>query len=377
MSPTPLRVAHVVATAGRSGVESYLTALLPAFDPREVEATVFVPAAGPLVDALQARGVRVETGAPVRKLAWREARALAERLRGICDVLHAHGPRAAFWAAGVANTAAVSRFVCTVHELRWRTLPPGPKRALWLGLEDWAHARADALIVLSADSEARVRERRPDWGDRLVHVPSSAPLLLDPERITLARPGEHATPLRVVCVGRFAPVKRHDRLLEAVALAAARGVPLELHLGGDGERESALRARAQALGITAQVRWLGGTFDVAATLAGAHVFATASESETFGIAALEAMAVGLPVVTCDNGGVSELIEDGVCGTVVRDTRDPGAAEGLADALCALAADPDRRAAWGTAAARRARDVFSPAAMARATTAVYRGERRSR
>lgn len=372
-----LRVAHVVATAGRSGVESHLTALLPAFDRHEVEPTLFVPGPGPLVDTLQARGVRVETGAPVRKLAWREARALAERLRGACDVLHAHGPRAAFWAAGVARSAGIARFVCTVHELRWRTLPPGPKRALWVAFEDWALAQADALIVLSADSETRVKARRPDWSNRLVRVPSSAPLLLDPERIVLARPGEDATPLRVVCVGRFAPVKRHDRLLEAVAMAAARGVAMELHLGGDGELEPALRARAQALGIASQVRWLGGTFDVAATLAGAHVFATASESETFGIAALEAMAVGLPVVTCDNGGVSELVEPGVCGTIVSATTDPAAAEGLADALCTLAADPAKRAAWGAAAARRARDVFSPAAMARATAAVYRGERRSR
>jgi glycosyltransferase involved in cell wall biosynthesis len=152
---------------------------------------------------------------------------------------------------------------------------------------------------------------------------------------------------------------------------------MELHLGGDGEMEPALRARAETLGIASQVRWLGGTFDVATTLASAHVFVTASESETFGIAALEAMAVGLPVVTCDNGGVSELIEDGVCGTLVRATADPAAANGLADALCALAADPGRRAAWGAAAAERARALFSPAAMAQATAAVYRGERRSR
>ena len=106
MTRAPLRVAHVVATAGRSGVESYLTALLPAFDPGEVQARLFVPGPGPLVETLARRGVSAESGAPARKLAWADARALADRLRGQCDVLHAHGPRAAFWAAGPNATAS-------------------------------------------------------------------------------------------------------------------------------------------------------------------------------------------------------------------------------------------------------------------------------
>lgn len=377
MTRAPLRVAHVVATAGRSGVESHLTALLPAFDPAEVQARLFVPGPGPLVDTLAGLGFTAETGAPVRKLAWSDARALAARLRGQCDVLHAHGPRAAFWAAGVARSAGIPRFICTVHELRWRTLPPGPKRTLWVAFESWALGHADALIVLSQDSERRVRERFPAWGPRLVRVPGSAPLLREAARLPQANPGESGVPLRVVTVGRLAPVKRHDRLLEAVAIAHARGVAMELHVGGDGELEPALRARAAALGIESRVHWLGGAFDVPALLASGHVFAVASESETFGIAALEAMAIGLPVVTTDNGGVSELVEDGVSGAVVRETGDPAAARGLAREWCALAADPARRAAWGAAGARRAREAFSPAVMARATEAVYRREDLSR
>ncbi len=369
----PLRVAHIVATAGRSGVESHLATLLPAFDPREVTARLFVPGPGPLVDVLAARGFKAETGAPERKLAVIEARALAGTLRGQCDVLHAHGPRAAFWAAAVARWANIPRFVCTVHELRWRSLPPGPKRALWVAFESWALGRADRLIVLSRDSESRVRERFPAWATRLTRVPGSTPLLLDEGSLPRARPGDAASPMRVVAIGRFDWVKRHDRLLEAVAIAAGRGVAVELHLGGGGPLAGELNERARALGIESRVRWVGDVFSVPGLLASGHVFASASHSETFGIAALEAMAVGLPVVTCDNGGVSELVEPGVCGTVVRDTNDPGAAQGMAEAFIALAADPARRAAWGAAAALRARQEFSPAAMARATTAVYRGE----
>jgi glycosyltransferase involved in cell wall biosynthesis len=83
------------------------------------------------------------------------------------------------------------------------------------------------------------------------------------------------------------------------------------------------------------------------------------------------MAVGLPVVTCDNGGVSELVEEGGCGVVVPAHGDKAVAKGLADAFVALAIDPARRAALGGAAARSARERFSPAVMARATAAAYR------
>jgi glycosyltransferase involved in cell wall biosynthesis len=369
----PLRVAHVVASAGRSGVESHLLALLSAFDPGDVRARLFVPGPGPLVDALATRGIHAETGAPVRKFAWGAARALAARLLGECDVLHAHGPRAAFWAAAVARWARVPRFVCTVHELRWRSLPPGPKRALWVAFEAWALGRADRLIVLSRDSEARVRERFPDWASRLTRIPGSTPLLLDEAALPRARAGEQGGSLRVIAIGRFHPVKRHDLLLDAVALAVRRGTAIELHLAGDGPLGPALRARAQTLGIESRVHWTGERFDVPALLASGHVFASTSYSETFGVAALEAMAVGLPVVTCDNGGVSELLEEGACGTVVRGETDAAMVQGLADAFATLAADPARRAAYGAAAAVRARELFSPAAMARTTAAVYRGE----
>ncbi len=371
MTRAALRVAHVVATAGRSGVESHLIALLSSFNPADVQARLFVPREGPLVDVLAARGFVAEQGAPSHKLAWSEARALAGKLRGHCDVLHAHGPRAAFWSAHVARLAHIPRFVCTVHELRWRSLPPGPKRALWVAFESWAMRRAGRLIVLSRDSEARVRERFPDLAPRLTRVPGSTPLLLDESSLPRARAGEAAGPVRVVAIGRFEWVKRHDRLLEAFALALRRGADLELHLGGDGPLGPELRERSRALGIESRVRWLGESFDVPALLASGHVFVSASHSETFGIAALEAMAVGLPVVTCDNGGVSELVEDGLCGFVVRATADPATADALAAALVELAGDPARRAAFGEAAAVRARQHFSPAVVARSTAAVYR------
>lgn len=366
----PLRVAHLVATAGRSGVESHLLSLLPAFDRTIVEPCLFVPGSGPLVDSLAELRVPTETGAPTRKLAWLQAQALAARLRGRFDVLHAHGPRAAFWGAVVARAAAIPRLVCTVHELRWRSLPPGLRRTLWIALEAWAMRRASRLIVLSRDSEGEVRRRFPDLAGRLTRIAGSIPLLRDPARITLARPGGNDVPMRIVAVGRLEWVKRHDRLLEALAQAIARGAKVELHIAGGGPLRESLLQRGQALGIERHVRWLGETSEVPGLLASGHVYASASMTEAFPIATLEAMAVGLPIVTCDNGGGPELVEGTDCGIVIGPKEDPPAIEGLADAFVALAKDPARRAALGAAASQRARERYSATRMAQATTDVY-------
>ena len=370
MSGAPLRVAHVVATSGRSGVESHLRALLPCFDPAAVHARLFVPGPGPLVDALAAHGFAAEPGAPTSKWAWGEARALAARLRGSCDILHAHGPRAAFWAAQVTRWARIPRFVCTVHELRWLSLPAGPRRAAWLAFEAWAFRRADALVVLSPDAEARVRERWPELAPRLTLIPGTTPLLLGNVPGAPVESRDRTGPLRVVSIGQFVDVKRFHLLLDAVALVARRSVTVELTLAGHGALERALRERARSLGIESLVHWPGGVFDVTGLLAAADVFVSTSNTETFGIAALEAMAIGLPVVTADNGGVSALVVDGATGRVVRAGDDDGLAAGIAEALAGLAADPARRLEWGQASRHRARTVYPPAAMAEATTALY-------
>jgi len=367
----PLRVAHVVATAGRSGVESHLRALLPAFDTTEVMASLFVPGPGPLVEDLAARGIRVETGAPTRKLAWGQMRTLATRLRGSFDIVHAHGPRAAFWAAPAARLAGVRHLICTLHELRWRSLPRGPRRTLWVTFEFWALREADRVIVLSRDSETAVGERFPHLMSRLIRIPGSIPLLHEPSTIPMARPGATEGPMRILTVGRLDFVKRHDRLLEAVALVTAEGASVELHVAGDGPLRSDLAERSRALGLEARVRWLGPVSDVPCLLAGGHVFANASMTEAFPLALLEAMSAGLPIVCCDNGGARELVEDGACGIVVPSNTDPDTSQGLARAFIELAADPGRRASLGAAAASCARDRFSPARMARATESVYR------
>jgi glycosyltransferase involved in cell wall biosynthesis len=362
----PIRCAHVVATAGSTGAERHLEVLLAALDRGHVEPVLFVPRPGPLVDRVRALRVPVEGGAPTRKLAFSEAGRLARALAGRFDVVHAHGPRAAFWTAQAAHRARIP-FIATLHELRWTTLPPGPRRALWIRLEDFALQGADHLIAVSRTVRDAVIARHPGWADRTTVVYGSTPLLRD---APVPAPRTRGGPLRIVSVGRFDWVKGTDAIVDALAALAHLGLEFEADIAGGGPLGPPLHERARRRGIEARVRWHDGPVDVPALLARADAFVTATRFETFGMAVLEAMAFGVPVVAPAVGGLAELVTEGT-GVLVAPEPRATLPERLATALAELAADPARRERLGAAAARRARDTFGPAALAEGVTAVYR------
>lgn len=367
----PLRVAQVVATAGATGVESYLLTLMSAFDPARVTATLFVPRPGVLVERMQARGLSVEMGAPTRKLAFAEADALAQRWRGRFDVVHAHGPRAAFWAHRAARRAGIRPFVATVHELRWQTLPPGIKREAWIALEARVLARASRLVTVSDATRRDLIARMPHLADRTETVYASTPWLLEPERLPRARPAEGRDgPLRLATVARLNWQKGYDLLLPALATVRDRGLDFTLDIVGAGVLEKSMRELARRLGIADRLRWLGSAADVPSVLAAAQAFVTTTRSEMFGIAVLEAMAMGLPVVAPAVGSLPEVVADGVTGTLVPFEPESTLPLRVADVLTRWAASPELRASLGAAGVVRASEVFGPARLAAGIAAVY-------
>jgi glycosyltransferase involved in cell wall biosynthesis len=369
--PAPIRVAHVVATAGRTGVEAHLLALLPSFDRAFVAPVLFAPGPGPLVDEMAARGVDVVLGAPTRKLAFGQARALAESWRGQFDVVHAHGPRALFWSERAARQAGVPAFGATMHELRWQTMPPGLKREAWIALEGMALERADRVITVSQATRRDLIARWPRLAERARVVHASAPILLDTSVPPQGEPGRRdGQPLRLVTVGRFAWQKGYDLLLPALAHLAARGVDFTLDIVGHGELEPGLRAEAARLRIAERLRWLGRDVDLPRLLAASHAFVTTTRAEMFGIAVLEAMACGLPVLAPGVGSLVEVVADGASGRLLAFDPERTLAERVAEELVRWWNDPDLMRRLGAAGARRARDVFSPAAFAAGVAAVY-------
>ena len=369
--PAPIRVAHVVSTAGRTGVEAHLLALLPSFDRARVAPVLFAPAQGPFVDEAAARGVDVRRGAPTRKLAFGQAHALAESWRGRFDVVHAHGPRAIFWSGQAARRAGIPAFVATVHELRWQTLPPGLTREAWIALEGQALHRAERLITVSHATRRDLTARWPRLAERTRVVHASAPLLLGPTAPAPSEPGRRdGQPMRLVTIGRFNWVKGYDLLLPALERLAAHGVDFTLDVVGHGVLEPRLRSEAARLGIAERIRWRGRDVELAPLLAASHAFVTATRAEVFGIAVLEAMACGLPVLAPGVGSLVELVDDGVTGRLLDFDPEGTLPERVAGELARWWNDPDLMRRFGAAGARRAREAFAPATFAAGVAAVY-------
>jgi glycosyltransferase involved in cell wall biosynthesis len=368
----PLHVAHVVATVGATGVEAYLYTLLTSFDRSEVEVVLFAPGPGLLVDRLKARGVAVEFGAPRSKWAFGEARALGDRWRGRFDIVHGHGPRASFWAERAARRAGIRRLVLTVHELRWQTLPPGLKRELWIRLEAGTQRRSQRLIAISQATERDLVARFPDLADRIDLVHASTPLLLDADALPRAHPETMgAGPMRLVTVGRFSWQKGYDILLPALAELLRHGVDFRLAVVGHGVLEPELRSQARRLGIDDRIEWLGRDVDLPKLLAGSHAFVAATRAEMFGIAVLEAMAIGLPVLAPAVGSLPEVVADGDSGRLVEFAPEETLPRRMAEVLERWATHPDEAVTLGAGGLRRSRAVYGPAAMARGIAAVYR------
>jgi N-acetyl-alpha-D-glucosaminyl L-malate synthase BshA len=116
----------------------------------------------------------------------------------------------------------------------------------------------------------------------------------------------------VMHLSNFRPVKRIDSVVEVFARIAAR-VPSVLLLAGDGPEIATARRVARQLGVFDRVQLLGAQENVVPLLSIADLFLLPSEQESFGLAALEAMACGVPVVASNAGGLPEVIEPGVTG----------------------------------------------------------------
>lgn len=143
-------------------------------------------------------------------------------------------------------------------------------------------------------------------------------------------PAPGSGPLQLCHVGRMSREKDPQLAVRAAVELHRRGVPLELHVYGSGPHEDWLRELAEEAPVTFHGH-LASRTEVAAAFARAHVSLSCSPSETFGLAVLEALASGTPVVTANRGGARELVTAG-CGEW--DEPEP---EDLADAVERLAA----------------------------------------
>lgn len=297
------------------------------------------------------------------------ALALARLARSLdVDIVHAHlardYPLAAF---ATRRHAARSRLVVTRHVL----FPLGRAHRLVL-------ANVSRVIAVSEAVARALRAQRIFPGETIRVVPNA----VDFERFETARElferenrvrdVSDGGVFRVGSVGSLSEVKGHDVFVRAAALVASRMErACEFIIVGDEATGSNVEgARIEKLirelGLEGSVRIITGCEDVARVLPGFDLFVSASRSEAFGLAMVEAMACGVPVIATSTEGALEIIDDGATGLLVPidDER------AIADAVLALAHDPERRASLASRALASARERFSLTRMIDDTERVY-------
>jgi L-malate glycosyltransferase len=159
----------------------------------------------------------------------------------------------------------------------------------------------------------------------------------------------------VMHISNFRPVKRVRDVVQ-IFHGINRSVPARLVFVGDGPDRTEAVEEAQRLGIRDRVIFLGKQDNVAELLACADLFLLPSQSESFGLAALEAMACGVPVVATRAGGIPEVVEHGVTGCLA----EIGAVDEMAEAGVALLSDAARWGQFSAAARAVATERFSAA-----------------
>lgn len=152
--------------------------------------------------------------------------------------------------------------------------------------------------------------------------------------------------LRIGTLRHLEPIYGIDLLLNAIPIIRTNYPELEVAIGGAGSQQSALESQIARLDLATQVRLHGRVphASVPGFLQALRIFAMPSRAESFGVAALEAQACGVPVVATWVGGLPESVAEGVSGLLVP----PDDAPALAQALLTLLDDPQRSAAMGRA-----------------------------
>jgi glycosyltransferase involved in cell wall biosynthesis len=280
------------------------------------------------------------------------------------DLVHAHSPVAAAGARVVLRTMPARRrprMITTEHNVwqshvrltRWAD-------ALTAHLDD-AHLAVSSAVCRSLPVRVQKQTEVIRHG---IDVP--AVTALKDQRAAVRDELRLGNDLVVGTVANLRSTKGWPDLLTAARQVLDRVESARFVAVGQGPMEQEIRDLHRALGLGERFMLLGYRADAVRVMAGCDVFCLASHNEGLPVAVMEAMAVGLPVVATDVGGLSELVSDGIHGRLVA----PHRPDLLATALVEILTDGAARARAAAAAEAAARELSSEGSIRRLET-IYR------
>lgn len=340
-----IRVAHLIPALDVGGAETLLAGFARHHDRGNITMRVATFRSGDaLRETIAAEGVRVDRIAPRGLAGWISENEI--------DILHSHLRRADLLAGAAAKAGMRAKWVTTRHNVRtFRGL-----RRLYGWIDRGYRRHAHAIVAVSEAVADEFRADDPTSSERVVVIHNGVEIGEDPEHDAERRSRLRRSlglPPDVPClvhVGSLTEQKGHGTLLEALRTLHDRRLSVHLTCFGEGPLRGFLDARSRKFGLDPFVHWRGIDPDARSKLAAFDAFVFPSHWEGFGLALVEAMAEGLPVIATDVDGIREIVEPERSGVLVP----PRDAEALASAVRGVLADPTRGARLGAAARERAK-----------------------
>jgi N-acetyl-alpha-D-glucosaminyl L-malate synthase BshA len=269
------------------------------------------------------------------------------------DLLHVH------YAIPHATAAHLAREILAGQGIRVKVITTLHGTDITLVGKDPNYAPVVSFAIQQSDAVTAVSDflrdethRYFDCRKKVITVPN----FVDLHRFTPSvRPGlrERFCPeghRLLIHISNFRRVKRIDRVVEWFHRISDQ-VPSSLLMVGDGPELPRAEQSVREGGLSGKVHFIGRQDPVESLLGVSDLLLLPSETESFGLAALEALACGVPVMSSDAGGLPELIEDGRGGILVSEN---GQAQGIERAV-ALLSDPSKLEQFRQASIRRASD----------------------
>jgi glycosyltransferase involved in cell wall biosynthesis len=354
---------HLITELEPAGAENLLVDIARKLDKDEFNLKVaYVYGMGTLAEEIRDAGARVfdlSRKGKVDPLLLARLVALLRRER----ILHTHLAHASIVGRVAAKLAGVRLITTTRHYAYWNK-----KRSLAHWMERRTAILNSNLIAISENVKKYMIVEEKCRSDKIVVLHNAVDLGVFNSTDRAGSSGM-TNDFVIGSIGRLHPSKGYETLLRSMPCVKQSFPGARLTIVGTGREKDNLERLSAQLGVSSEVDFIGAKkpSEIPRLLKTLDLFVLASNWEGFGLAAVEAMASGLPVVATDVGGLPEIVEDRRTGFLVP----PGEPRMLAEKVVHLLQNPDLRRQMGTQGRIRARALFSLEDMIKKLEAMYR------